>query len=157
MKKILTIVATALLSTIAGAAHAQTTATVNFLGNVASFCNITSSTNGALTSATPATALNTTVPAKVLVICNGGTNTLFLGNTSTNLPAQPDTPVTTASFSSGGTGVFSTATSGVIASLENPTTSAGDTANISATVTAAPGKLLKAGSYSVNVIATITP
>lgn len=157
MKKILTIAATALLSTIAGAAHA---APVNITGDVTAACTIDSSVPGALTENAGKTALSTTTPAKVVVICNNGAKTLTLTNTAANntIPAQPSTPTVTFGFVGGGTstGVFAAST-GATASLADPTGASGDTANITAAVAAADGKLLKPGTYTVVVDANITP
>ena len=154
MKKILTIAATALLSTIAGTAHAQTT--VNFGGTVTSSCSITTATNGTFTVAP--TVLTTNVPATVTVVCNGATSLGLSGGTNT-IPTQTPDPLVAFGFSSGGTGIFSTVTSGTSVSLTDATTAAGDVANISASVTAGGGKLLKASTapYNVAVIATIVP
>jgi hypothetical protein len=155
MKKILTIATTALLSTVAAAAHALP---VNFPGTVATSCTLTV-LPGALTgNATPPTALTTTTDGTAKVICNDASKTLTLTNVAADntIPTQPDAPVVAFGFKTGGTGVFASAT-GTTAALTNPTNSTGDTANIEATVTAVSPKLLKSGSYIVVVGAEITP
>lgn len=153
MKKILTIAATALLSTIAGVAHAQTP--VNFPGTVNPACTITAPTNGTLVeNATPATSLITGTSASVTVTCNGATSLDITLGTFT-YPSPQTAPIPTIGFAAG-TGVFALS-SGVTTSLTTPTDSAGDVARINAVVTAAPSKLLRVGPYTVIVNAAITP
>lgn len=157
MKKILTIAATALLSTIAGAAHAQSTGTVNFPGTVTSSCNISSKADGTFTVAP--TALTTNVPATVTVICNGATSLTLSAGTNT-IPTQTPAPTVAFGFTTGGTGIFSTVIAGTTTTaVTESTTAAGDTASIFASVTANGGKLLKASltPYNVAVVATIVP
>jgi hypothetical protein len=154
MKKILTIAVTALLSTIAGAAHAQTP--VNFPGTVTSACTLSAPVNGTLVeNATPATGLNTGTPASVTVTCNGATS-LDIATGTFTYPSQTPAPLAPVIGFTAGTGVFALS-SGVTASLDTPTGNTGDIARINAVVTAAPTKLLKAGPYTVVVNATITP
>jgi hypothetical protein len=161
MKKIATIAATAgLLSAFAGSVQAQTTGTVSFPGTVTSSCNITGSADGVLTeNTTPATILNTTTPGTLTVTCNTGASTLSIAQGTHSFPTQPSTPTVAIQFGpAAGTGIYAGATSGTSATDGGDTTSStGDTANVSSTVTAASPKLLKTGSYTVVVNATLTP
>ncbi len=155
MKKILTIAATALLSTIAGAAHAQTTATVNFPGTVTSSCTLSASANGTLLeNGTPAFGLTTGTPGTVTAICNGATS-LDIAIGRFDYPTPQTVPVPAVGFA-GGTGVFATA-AGMTTSLAAPTGSSGDVARINAVVNTASGQLLRFGSYTIIVNASITP
>lgn len=162
MKKILTIAATALLSAIAGAAHAAPTP-VNITGEVTASCTIESTTPGTLAQNTAKTAMSATAaPATVLVKCNNGTKSLTLTSVSNTFPSPQSTPTFGFGFIPGGTssGAFAAvpaAGTATTVALTDPTGDAGDTANINATVTAATGKLLKSGTYTVVVGAEITP
>jgi hypothetical protein len=158
MKKILTIAATAgLLSALAGSAQAQV---VNFPGTVPPSCNVTASTNGALT---PNVAIPTSLIAstygKVTVICNTETSVLTLTQGASVIEAQTPAPTVTFGFApTGSTGIYSAVVSGTVSPASGSTTAAiGDIASIDSTIAAAPGKLLKAGSYTVVVNATIAP
>jgi hypothetical protein len=138
----------------------QESRTVNFSGSVTSSCNITGSANGVLTeNTTPATTLNTTTPGTLTVTCNTGASTLSIAQGVHNFPTQTSAPTVAIQFGpSAGTGIYAGATSGTSATDGGDTTSStGDTANVSSTVTAASPKLLKTGSYTVVVNATLTP
>jgi hypothetical protein len=158
MKKILTIAATAgLLSVLASSTHAQV---VNFPGTVPQSCNITASTDGALT---PNVAIPTSLIAstygKVTVICNTDTSVLTLTQGASVIETQTPAPTVAFGFApTGSTGIYSTVTSGTVSPASGATTTAlGDVASIDSTITAATGKLLKAGTYKVIVNATIAP
>jgi hypothetical protein len=151
MKKILTIAATALLSTIAGAAHADT---VSFGGSIASSCNMVVG-NGALVQS--GNSLITTAAsgfATAKVTCNGN-NTLGIAvNTAT--PSKLYNGTAVASFG-GGDGVYSGAT-GTTFTTTTTTTSGGDTAKIGVVVSpTTAGQLLQKGTdYNAVVDVTLT-
>jgi hypothetical protein len=154
MKKILTIAATAgLLSTFAASVQAQTTGTATLNATVASSCNVTipTATTTFTQVGTPPTSLTGTTSAQVT--CNDTSKKLTLTqNNSTSLPSG------TATFNfAGGTGIFQEVT-GVDSGLFSDTTpSTGDTASISASVSRTDEKLLKSGSYSLVINATVVP
>lgn len=162
MKKFLTIAATAgVLSAFAGAAQAQV---VNFPGTVTPSCTLTTSNDGVLTeTATPATVLATTTAGKVKLVCNSGTSKVDLTQGASVIPSQPSAPTVAFGFvggASGGTGIFNALTAGSASSgiATDVTAAAGDTADISASITATGGKLLKVGTtYKVIVNAAVTP
>jgi hypothetical protein len=163
MKNILTIAATAgLLSAFASSVQAQITLPpVSVGGNVTLSCIISSSSGGILAeNSLPASVLTNTaaVPnqGSVTVKCNSGLSTLTLTQGPHIIPTQNPTPTVAVSFASG-TGVYSNLSSGTSASALEPTSSAGDTAKFSTTVTAGSGKLLKVGAYTIFVTATVTP
>jgi hypothetical protein len=165
MKKILTIAATGLLSALAGAAQAQVNVTqsVSSTGTVASSCNITASTPGALTGNTnPPSILTTgtgTGAGTAKVICNTESSVLTLTSGTNTLPTYSNpanTPIVTFGFTGGGTGIYSTATGTTVTATES-TSATGDTAKIVSTVTSVGGKLLKPGTYTSIVTATLTP
>jgi hypothetical protein len=94
----------------------------------------------------------------VTVKCNSSTSVLTLTPGSHIIPTQ--TPVATVGFqfAGGGTGIYTSVTSGTITpAATDVTSSLGDTAKISAVVLAAPGKLLKVGSYTLYINAAVTP
>jgi hypothetical protein len=163
MKKILTIATTALLATFAGAAHAQVTGTVTSGTTVPQSCNVTATTPGTLTAnATPATSLSTTTGGfgSVKVLCNTDTSTLTLSAppAAQVMPTQVSVPVVTFGFASGGSGIYSAVTSGSATTAAGDVTMAiGDTANVTSTITATGGKVLKTGAYATSVTATLAP
>lgn len=165
MKNILTLAATAaLLSTFAGAAHSDP---INSIGSVDESCVVTSVNNGTLTqNAVPATSLATGSGAGVglvKVTCNTITSKLKISGGSHIIPAQPTAPTVKFGFVTGGDGIYTGLTSAlgtvdVISPPSGDTTMAGgDTAKVASTVTANGGKLLRNGSYTTVIDATVTP
>jgi hypothetical protein len=160
MKKILTIAATAgLLSSVAGAAQALP---INAPGTVTQSCNVTSVNNGTLTeNATPATSLTTGTGAGVglvTVVCNTDTSVLTLAGGTHILPTQTSIPTVSFGFAPGGTGIYSTVKSGIVSPPAGDMTAAsGDIAHVTSTVMATGGKLLKAGTYTTVINATVAP
>jgi hypothetical protein len=161
MKKILTIAATTgvALSAFAGLAHAQTT--VNLAGPVSPYCAILSGADGTLQEdvVTGATSLATLLPASVVVKCNSTTSKLDLTTNGNIIPGgQTPAPSVTFGFTGTGTGIYNPTNAGLQTfTANNVTTNLGDTANISASVTASPTKLLAVGSYTVGILATLVP
>ena len=163
MKKILTIAATSLLATFAGSAQAQLTGSVGAPGNVPQSCNVTATTPGTLTpNASPATSLSTASGGfgSVKVLCNTDTSTLTLTAPAANqtMPSQVSVPVVTFGFALGGSGIYSAVTSGAATTAAGDVTMAiGDTANVTSTITATGGKVLKTGPYATSITATLAP
>jgi hypothetical protein len=164
MKKFLTIAAVAgVLSAFAGSAQA---APVNFGGSVAQSCTIdaASTANGNLVASPttgPATALNATGSnaGSVKVICNAGSSKLDIAVNTTSSVLYNGS-ATTSFDAAGGSGIYTSATSGITFTATGVTTSAGDNAKISASVTpTTPGALLQASTtaapYKVVVDATL--
>jgi hypothetical protein len=161
MKNILTIAATiGLLSAFASSVQAQTIVTVG--GAVTPSCIIASaSLGGALLQDTqPASVLATSPssPGSVTVKCNSSTSKLTLSAGPHDIPSQTPAPAVAFQFTSGGTGIYSTVTSGLVTpTATDVTSSLGDTAKFSASVTAFTGKLLKVGGYTLYINAAVTP
>jgi hypothetical protein len=165
MKKFLTIAATAsVLSAFAGSAQANP---VNFNGSVSSSCTIdtASTANGTLVASPttgPATSLSATGSnaGSVKVICNAGSNKLDIA-VNTGSSVLYNGTASTAFDSAGGTGIYTSATTGVSYTATGVTSASGDTAKISASVTPTTvGALLQASTaaapYKVVVDATVT-
>jgi hypothetical protein len=158
MKNILTIAITAgLLSTFASSVQAQLTAS----GSVTPSCIISATTPPTLMeNALPASSLATspTGAGSVTVKCNSSTSVLTLTAGPHNIPTQTPAPTVAFQFAGGGTGIYTAVSSGTTTpAATDVTTSFGDTAKVSASVTASTGKLLKVGSYTLYINAAVTP
>jgi hypothetical protein len=149
MKKILTIAATALLSTIAGAAHADT---VSFAGAITPACTMVVDNGGLVQNGNSLITTTASVFATAKVTCNGN-NTLGIAvNTAT--PSKLYNGTAVASFS-GGDGVYSTAT-GTSITTAAPTTSGGDTAKIGVVVSPTTAGQLLQGKSDYNAVVDVT-
>jgi hypothetical protein len=162
MKIILTVVATGVISVLAGASQAlaQLTTTVTSSGTAPSVCYIVSTTDGVLALSPGGGKMSTDVTGgskgTVVVKCAQG-SALTLGTPILTAPVGANATTTVSRFNGGsGSANFANATGTTISPIKTKVT--GATANVSSVVTAKKNnEFITPGAYKVVVPAILIP